>query len=105
MNSKKSRKQRGKRGPASARDAGVLDLDGAGEASPRSLGAVIVQGLKVLSGVLFVAAVSAALAFGLHHYARTTPRFAITDVSVEGIRRLAREDVLAVAELDRKSVV
>jgi len=96
MNSRKARKQ-GKKGQfASARDA-EADVDGTLQEGPQPFLVTLVQGLKVLSGVLFVGAVSTALAVGLHFYARTTPRFAITDLVVEGTRRLSREDVLSAA--------
>jgi len=96
MNSKKPRSARTRASRPSARDAEAEAPDGEAPEG-RPLGAVVAQGVKVLSGVLFVAAVSTALAFGLHYYARTTPRFAITSLSVEGIRRLSREDVLSLA--------
>lgn len=96
MNSKKPRKRRDRGTPAAARDAEAQPPED-GELSVGGFSSVLGRSLKVLSGVLFVAAVSGALAFGLHHYARTTPRFAITDLEVEGTRRLSREDVLATA--------
>jgi cell division protein FtsQ len=94
MSNKKSRKQRKTASRPAARDADGHLSDAPLESGERSLRGTLAHGLKLISGVLFVAAVSAALALGLHHYARTTPRFAITDLSVEGTRRLSREDVL-----------
>ncbi len=37
------------------------------------------------------------LAWGVHRYARTTPRFGIVHLEVEGTKRLSREDVLLAA--------
>jgi len=93
MGNKKSRKQRGRWGRPAARDAESTG-EAAVETGGGGLAERLAQGVKVLSGVLLVAVVSAALALGLHHYARTTPRFAIVDVSIVGTRRLSREDVL-----------
>jgi cell division protein FtsQ len=93
MGNKKSRKQRRPWGRPAAREAETTG-DVAVETGGGGLAERLAQGVKVLSGVLLVAVVSAALAFGLHHYARSTPRFSITDVSIVGTRRLSREDVL-----------
>lgn len=43
--------------------------------------------LKLASGVGLVVVVSAAVAWGAHRYAISSPRFAIADVHVEGARR------------------
>jgi cell division protein FtsQ len=94
MSNKKSRKQSRAGARPAARDADGSIPDTSSEPRERSWQGTFAHGFKLMSGVLFVAAVSAALAVGLHHYARTTPRFAITDLSVEGTRRLSREDVL-----------
>jgi cell division protein FtsQ len=50
--------------------------------------------------VLLCSAVGA-LAWSVHRYAQTTPRFAIRDVHVEGAGRLVREDVLATADIKK----
>lgn len=97
MNTKKPRNRRTRGAAPAARDAETLPPDDGELGGGRSLQSILGQGLKVLSGLAFVVAVSTALAFGLHHYARTTPRFAITKLEVEGIRRLSREDVLGAA--------
>lgn len=97
MNSKKPRKRRDRGAPTAARDAEAHAPEDGELPAGRGLRGALSQWFKVLSGVLFVGAVSTALAFGLHHYARTTPRFAITNLEVEGIRRLSREDVLEAA--------
>jgi cell division protein FtsQ len=49
---------------------------------------------------LLVAAVTT-LAWGVHRYAQTTPRFAIVNLEIEGTKRLARDDVLATAGLEK----
>jgi cell division protein FtsQ len=70
----------------------------AAETSPvRGVLGWLALGSKVVLGTALVLSVSGALAFGLHRYARTTPRFAIVEISVEGTRRLFREDILAAA--------
>lgn len=58
-------------------------------------------GLKVTVGTLLVLGLTGALAFGVHRYARTTPRFAIEEIVVEGTRRLERNTVLSLAEISR----
>ncbi len=62
--------------------------------------AYVVAGLKVVLGAAMIVGLSAAFAFALHRYARQTPRFAITEIAVEGTRRLLRQEVLGAAGID-----
>lgn len=56
---------------------------------------------RVLFGGLLVLGLSAAVAWGAHRYALTTPRFAIQHIDVDGARRLGTEQVLDVAGVHR----
>jgi cell division protein FtsQ len=57
--------------------------------------------LKVISGLTLLVVAVISLAYGVHHYARTTPRFAISQIEILGTKRLVREDVLRAAGLSR----
>jgi cell division protein FtsQ len=52
------------------------------------------QGLRWLAGGSLLLGASLGLAWGAHHYALTTPRFALTDLSLQGQRRLTKEELL-----------
>lgn len=54
------------------------------------------SGIKLLTGVLVVVAAAGAVAWGAHHYALTTPRFALQNISVEGA---ARYDAQRIADI------
>lgn len=92
-----SRKARRVRTPADPKSAG----EGVrARLSSRKLVPLLVTALKVTLGSAVVLGLSLALSMGLHRYARTTPRFAITEVAVDGTRRLLREEVLAAAGIE-----
>lgn len=69
--------------------------------SARSALQWVVLGLKFGAGLGLLVAAIVALAFGVFHYARTTPRFSVVTIEVEGTKRLIREDVLRAAALAR----
>jgi cell division protein FtsQ len=56
-----------------------------------------VLALKIVLGLSALSAAAGGLAFGVHRYAQTTPRFSATNIEIEGTRRLMRQDVLATA--------
>ena len=58
------------------------------------------SGTKLASGVLIVVCASVAVAWGAHHYALSTPRFAIKEIRVEGNRRLADAQVAKLAGIE-----
>lgn len=58
----------------------------------KAIGRVAALGL-VLGGT------SAAAVLGTYHFARTSPRFALRQIDVEGIRRKTREAIIEVAQL------
>lgn len=58
----------------------------------KAIGRIAALGL-VLGGV------SASAVLGTYHFARTSPRFALRQIDVEGLRRKSREAVLEVAQL------
>ena len=68
---------------------------------PRSSWQWVVLGLKVTVGLSLLVATVGTLAWGVHRYAQTTPRFAIVKLDVEGTKRLARDDVLRAAGVVR----
>jgi cell division protein FtsQ len=76
-----------------------------GEAPPAALSRTPWQwallGIKVTVGASLLAASVATLAWGVHRYAQTTPRFSIVELEVEGTKRLSREDVLGAAAVTR----
>lgn len=59
------------------------------------------SGVKLTSGVLVVLGAALALAWGLHRYALTTPRFAIEQIDVSGAKRIRTETMLKRAEVKR----
>ncbi len=61
---------------------------------------LLVVALKITVGTALVISLSGGMALALHRYARSTPRFAITDIAVEGTRRLLREEVLGAAQIE-----
>ncbi len=68
---------------------------------PRSLGSWFLLGLKVIVGLALIVGAVGSLAWGVHRYAQTTPRFAVVNVEIEGTRRLARDDVLGAAGVQK----
>ncbi len=69
--------------------------------STTSWGSRLWSWTKVLAGVSLVLAVSGAVAWAAHRYALTTPRFAIVDAEVDGLRRLSADKVLGLAGIAR----
>lgn len=53
--------------------------------------------MKLVAGVVLVLGISLGVAWGAHHYALTTSRFAIEQVEVQGARRLSSEQVANLA--------
>lgn len=76
-------------------------MAGEGGEAPRTRSALkwTLLGLKVSLGLTLLLAAVVTLAWGVHRYAQTTPRFAIVNLEVEGTKRLARDDVLAAARV------
>jgi cell division protein FtsQ len=61
--------------------------------SPRSIGALLWSAVKLASGLAVVVSASLAVAWSAHHYALTSPRFAIRTVDLVGAHRLTLEQV------------
>jgi cell division protein FtsQ len=55
----------------------------------------VAAGLKVTLGAGLILATVLGISWGIYRYAKTTPRFAVKDIEIEGTRRLSREDILA----------
>ena len=60
---------------------------------PRSVAALLWSALKLASGLVVVISASLAVAWSAHHYALTSPRFAIHTVDLVGAHRLTLEQV------------
>jgi cell division protein FtsQ len=69
-------------------------------ASGPSLGERLLSGLKLCLGLAVVVAASTAVAYSLHRYALTTTRFGVRDVELEGAKRLAPDEVRALAGIE-----
>jgi cell division protein FtsQ len=61
--------------------------------APVSLGAHLWSALKLLSGLAVVVGSSLAVAFSAHHYALSSPRFAVQQIDLSGARRITLEHV------------
>ncbi|HSC89111.1 MAG TPA: FtsQ-type POTRA domain-containing protein [Polyangiaceae bacterium] len=93
MSNRRNQKAR-RKGPTRAPAEDGSPWEGDDAALPRRSGELWKAGLKILAGLVLTVATAAALGFGVHRYATTTPRFAIREVVVDGIRRLTRDQVL-----------
>jgi cell division protein FtsQ len=63
--------------------------------------AVLWQGLKLSVGLLVVASISVAIAWGAHRYALTTPRFSIREFDVKGNRHHSADQLARIAGVQR----
>lgn len=64
---------------------------------PRGRWGWIMITLKVILGTGLILSVVLGIAWGVFRYARTTPRFSVQEIVVEGTKRLSRDDILATA--------
>jgi cell division protein FtsQ len=111
---KKSRKKRSRRASVEAPSEfgfSPPDTPKPGRVEPRehdprpSVWLRIWGGAKLAFGVSVVLGAALAIAWGAHRFAMTTPRFAITEFSVEGNRRTSDDRVVRAAGLERGSNV
>lgn len=84
-----------KRAPADPAGGEVYSSD----QPPRGVWGWAMTVTKMVLGVALILGSVLGIAWGVFHYAKTTPRFALTDIAVEGTRRLSRDDILAAAGL------
>lgn len=98
-----NRKQPGKRVKRGAKAPSDPQVMQEGQEAPQARTALgwMLLGLKVTVGLGLLLAAVMTLAWGVHRYAQTTPRFAIVNLEVEGTKRLAQDDVLATAGVRR----
>lgn len=89
----KAKRKGGVFAPADVPATGVEGLE-APALAPRTTALGVVR--AALGGALLIS-VSLGLGYGLYRYALSTPRFAVSEILVEGTRRLSREDVLGAA--------
>ena len=73
---------------AAARGSSQADLPGS-----RSIGGLLWSAVKLASGLAVVAGASLAVAWSAHHYALTSPRFAIHTVDLVGAKRSTLEQL------------
>lgn len=67
---------------------------------PRKLGSVLWSALKLASGLLVVVGTALAVAWSVHRYALTSPRFAIREIELDGGGRVSLADVKKQAGVD-----
>jgi cell division protein FtsQ len=56
--------------------------------------------LRLLAGLVVVVGASAAVAYSVHRYALTTPRFAIRELDLAGQKRLSRQEIEGLAGIE-----
>jgi cell division protein FtsQ len=79
----------------------VTERPAAAGAPQRGSLAVLWGGLKLSVGLLVVASISVAIAWGAHRYALTTPRFAIREFDVKGNRHHSADQLARIAGFQR----
>lgn len=94
----KTKKSRAKAPADASLDSGELESSAEDTAQRRVW---LWSGLKIFLGGLLVLGTASAIAWGAHRYALTTPRFAIEEIVVEGTRRLSRDQILALTQIQR----
>jgi cell division protein FtsQ len=78
-------------GPVRAKGAGVRGASEADLQGSRSMGMLLWSALKLGSGLAVVVGASLAVAWSAHHYALTSPRFAVHSLDVVGAKRSTPE--------------
>ena len=98
-----NRKQPGRKVPRGTRAPSDPPVLGEGQESLPTRSGLdwALLGFKVTLGLSLLVAAVVTLAWGVHRYAQTTPRFAVVNLEVEGTKRLARDDVLAAAGVEK----
>ena len=110
MNQKKRSRAHGAAVHAPAEDTSVFDSPPPAAVSatktpsvppgPKTALSRAAQALRLLVGLIVVVGASAAVAFSVHRYALTTPRFALREVELSGQKRLARADIERLAGIE-----
>jgi cell division protein FtsQ len=80
-------------GPVQAKGFGSRHGSSPDLKGPRSVGALLWSAVKLASGLAVVVGASLAVAWSAHHYALTSPRFAIHTVDLVGAKRNTLEQV------------
>lgn len=81
---------------SSAEDVAARSIPAVAPAKP-STQSPIVRWLWSLAGVVMVVAIGGTVAWGARHYVKTSPRFAVTDVSVSGAKRRTADELSSTA--------
>lgn len=70
-------------------------------AAPRSFGARLLAAIKLAAGLAVVIGAAVAVAFSVHRYALTTPRFALEQVELVGAKRLTAQRIGQLGGLEK----
>ena len=92
-------RRKGRPSVVAATDASASAPDGAAPSEGANRSNWLVRGLRWVAGGTILIGVSLGLAWGAHHYALTTPRFALTDLNIQGQRRLTKEEILSLSNI------
>lgn len=85
-----------------SRRASVAERAPAEEAPPESAPAGrVTRALRTIAGFALVVSIAGAVAWGARRYVKTTPRFAVSEIVVNGNKRRTAEEVAAIASLGR----
>ncbi|MEO7032372.1 MAG: FtsQ-type POTRA domain-containing protein [Polyangiaceae bacterium] len=87
-------------GPVHFKAAGSRGASAADLKEPRSMGALLWSAVKLASGLAVVVGASLAVAWSAHHYALTSPRFAIHSVDLVGAKRSTLEQLKAASGIN-----
>lgn len=100
MSNRRNGKTKPRRAKAPKDPSGSF-VDGPEGPKSRSWTQWLAVSLKMGAGLVLIVGAVGALAWGVHRYAKTTPRFAVANVEIEGTERLAHDDVLGAAGVER----
>ncbi len=97
-NQRNTRKKRGAR-KAPTEQMSFSDANISAESTPRKPRRRFSDWAKLFFGLVLTASLGLMIAYGAYHYAKSTPRFNIVNVEVEGAHRLLEADILGVAKV------
>ncbi len=95
-NRRNEKKSRARHAPSDPRDSFA---DGELPRPSRAFWGWVATGLKVVVGVALIVGAVLGISWGVYRYAKTTPRFSVKSIEIEGTKRLSRDDILAASGL------